>query len=86
MIREFTNQCEAGFAFEIYVTREFFLSFHGNPKISLKSCTREEIFEVFPFMNVTRKFLYISCVKGIRKHVNENRLLIKRKKQFTFPS
>ena len=47
MIREFMNQCEAWFASEIYVSREFFLSFRKNLWVSVKPSAREERFEVF---------------------------------------
>ena len=33
---------------EIYVTREFHLSFRGDLKFFQKPCTQEERFEVFP--------------------------------------
>ena len=41
---------------EIDVTREFFLSFRRNVKISLKPCAQEERFEIFPFKNMTCEF------------------------------
>ena len=57
VIREFMNQRGAWFAPKIYMTYKLVLSLRGNLKISPKSQTQEERFEIFPLKYLRREFL-----------------------------
>ena len=51
---------------EIYVTREFHLSFRGNLMFFQKPCTQEERFEVFPLYTWSVNFSKIDVWNSIR--------------------
>ena len=56
--RQGSQRCPANRGFPVYVTSELFLSLHEKLKISLKTCTQEERFEVFPLIYVTHELFF----------------------------